>query len=286
MFIDNLTHEGGHNRKHNDVGFRTDLSVGQRKGICYYNNNGASAPATSSLPSPQRTTSHRKSIDNVGMMTPPSTPTKVASFSQCTNFKMVNLTGKAQNYSTQTQQQIELISNNAGNYYSGVDVNNGIDDKEKIYKKRRRSSTGSSSTARVNSSRRFSSTSINTTTSYLNTTNEKPLHLSTQSIPHFTFGPTPIFYPEAYNSLTKPSSLDSVSESHNDSYQNSLSVPTTNNSCFSYATMKPSALLMKNEQFAPLDEYSKEMTYDQSYIPFCHHWRHKKFQLSHLVSRN
>jgi hypothetical protein len=53
IFIDNLTQECGHSRKLHDIGFTAGLSVGQRRGVCYYRNttesNNEAIPSSSPL---------------------------------------------------------------------------------------------------------------------------------------------------------------------------------------------------------------------------------------------
>ncbi|KAI9490175.1 hypothetical protein BDB00DRAFT_839366 [Zychaea mexicana] len=48
IFIDNLTQAGGHSRKHHDIGLTAELSMGHRRGSCYYGPTSV-APATDVL---------------------------------------------------------------------------------------------------------------------------------------------------------------------------------------------------------------------------------------------
>lgn len=67
IFIENLTQEYGHSRKHHDIGLTADLSVNQRRGACYYRNNHAESssktlqPDTELLDTPSKANLSRRS---------------------------------------------------------------------------------------------------------------------------------------------------------------------------------------------------------------------------------
>lgn len=54
IFIDNLTQECGYNRKHHDIGLTTELSSGQRRGVCYYRNNHMVTESNNGISSSQK----------------------------------------------------------------------------------------------------------------------------------------------------------------------------------------------------------------------------------------
>lgn len=74
IFIENLTEESSHNRKHNDIGLTAELSIGKRRGACFYNDYVTPSP--------------HLELPNTYLDTPPQTPTTP------TTFKMVKMEPK------------------------------------------------------------------------------------------------------------------------------------------------------------------------------------------------
>ena len=117
IFIDNLTHEGGHSRKHHDIGLTAELSVRQRRGACFYTNDDAM---------------NTKSFDAISS----NQDTMLKPHQYCTapintTFKMVDMAEKARRQKESRKRQDDSDND------SGVDVGNKCD-KAKHPKKRRR----------------------------------------------------------------------------------------------------------------------------------------------------
>ncbi|CAO3653643.1 unnamed protein product [Mucor hiemalis] len=136
IFIDNLTQEGGHSRKHHDIGLTAELSIRQRRGACYYRN----APTNIVTPDYHQPLQQISTFDtSSALITPPPTPTKpVTSIPPLyTTFKMVDMSKKSQ----QGQQRSETneVHDDSDND-SGVDVDMKFVD-IKNFRKRRRTTT-------------------------------------------------------------------------------------------------------------------------------------------------
>lgn len=127
IFIDNLTQEGGHSRKHHDIGLTAELSIGQRRGACYYNHGNTVTPTTPTTPS------------SINLDTPPPTPTKPLLSPLYTTFRMVDMAPKAADDAT-SAAALDDSDND-----SGVDVGNEFVDR-KHFRKRRRINTASGTT--------------------------------------------------------------------------------------------------------------------------------------------
>lgn len=127
IFIDNLTQEGGHSRKHHDIGLTTELSIRQRRGACFYRN----APTNIVTPDYHQPLQTISTFDTNALTTPPPTPTKpIATVPPLyTTFKMVDMSKKP-------QQEPHDDSDND----SGVDVDMRFVD-AKNFRKRRRTTT-------------------------------------------------------------------------------------------------------------------------------------------------
>lgn len=116
IFIENLTHETGHSRKHHDIGLTNELSIGQRRGACFYLQR-SSAMVTSDL------------------VTPPvqATTEKPSSSPLYTTFRMVDMNQKPVTSTTKIQQRQSkrikprhcpiVIPTYDSDNDSGVDVN-------------------------------------------------------------------------------------------------------------------------------------------------------------------
>ncbi|CAO0790491.1 unnamed protein product [Mucor circinelloides] len=141
IFIDNLTQEGGHSRKHHDIGLTAELSIGQRRGACYYNHSNAVTPTTPTTPS------------SINVDTPPPTPTKPLLSPLYTTFRMTDMAPKAEDSS--------VVALDDSDNDSGVDVGSEYIDRKHLKKRRR------TNTAPVNST---PSTAIMTTASSATTT--------------------------------------------------------------------------------------------------------------------
>lgn len=131
IFIDNLTQEGGHSRKHHDIGLTTELSIRQRRGACFYRNAPTTNIVTPDYHQPLQTIS---SFDKNALTTPPPTPTKpIATIPPLyTTFKMVDMSKKP-------QQEPHDDSDND----SGVDVDMRFVDAKNFRKRRRTTITTS-----------------------------------------------------------------------------------------------------------------------------------------------
>ncbi|CEP06992.1 hypothetical protein [Parasitella parasitica] len=119
IFIDNLTQEGGNSRKHHDIGLAVELSTGQRRGACFYNNfNNSATPAISA------------SASNLNNAAKPL----------YTTFRMKDLTPKS-------EEANSTVPADDSDNDSGVDVSNQyVMDSKKHLKKRRRTNTGAVAT--------------------------------------------------------------------------------------------------------------------------------------------
>ncbi|GAN08444.1 conserved hypothetical protein [Mucor ambiguus] len=153
IFIDNLTQEGGHSRKHHDIGLTAELSIGQRRGACYYNHINAVTPTT---PTTSTTTPSLIHLD-----TPPPTPTKPLLSPLYTTFRMVDMAPKA------ADDAAAVAALDDSDNDSGVDVCTEYVDR-KHFRKRRRTNTASVTTTPSTSA--ITSMATPTTTSATTTT--------------------------------------------------------------------------------------------------------------------
>ncbi|KAK4517592.1 uncharacterized protein ATC70_000932 [Mucor velutinosus] len=149
IFIDNLTQEGGHSRKHHDIGLTAELSIGQRRGACYYNHSNAVTPTTPTTPS------------SINLDTPPPTPTKPLLSPLYTTFRMVDMTPKT----ADSGSAVAALDDSDND--SGVDVGNEYVDR-KHFRKRRRTNT-------VPAARIPSNTTTTTTTATSGATATTPI---------------------------------------------------------------------------------------------------------------
>lgn len=140
IFIDNLTQEGGHSRKHHDIGLTAELSIGQRRGACFYNHNNPVTPTTPTTPTPLLTPHTTINLD-----TPPPTPTKPLLSPLYTTFRMVNMAPKSDETIAITAAALDDSDND-----SGVDVGNEYVDR-KHFRKRRRTNTTTATTISASS---------------------------------------------------------------------------------------------------------------------------------------
>ncbi|GAA5815792.1 hypothetical protein MFLAVUS_009307 [Mucor flavus] len=122
IFIENLTHETGHSRRHHDIGLTTELSIGQRRGACFYYNRVAAPDMTPSAPASDNNVV-RKSL---------STPLY-------TTFRMIDMNEKSARLRQITRRRSSLPTDDSDND-SGIDINISSTKKSTSQKRRRTSS--------------------------------------------------------------------------------------------------------------------------------------------------
>lgn len=132
IFIENLTEESSHNRKHNDVGLTAELSIGKRRGACFYNDYVP--PSVSHL-----------ELQKTYLDTPPQTPTTP------TTFKTVKMVRKPEPVS---------FSEDSDND-SGVDVSTKYIHKPSLRKRARTAPSSSNTIIQQDTSAKFQSTDHN-----------------------------------------------------------------------------------------------------------------------------
>ncbi|KAI8059676.1 hypothetical protein BDF21DRAFT_497324 [Thamnidium elegans] len=122
IFIENLTHETGHSRRHHDIGLTTELSIGQRRGACFYYQRATVPDRTPSAPTTDNNVV-RKSL---------STPLY-------TTFRMIDMNEKSARLRQRPRRRSSVPTDDSDND-SGIDINISSSEKSSLQKRRRTSS--------------------------------------------------------------------------------------------------------------------------------------------------
>jgi hypothetical protein len=147
IFITNLTQEGGYNRKHHDIGLTTELSLGQRRGVCFYHSAGPNEQQPLDVKVTTAMTLNNNALEHqYGLSTPPLTPTKPELSRPLlsplyTTFRMVSENAPTSPNKKRSRRKLaNAFTTDESEYDSGVDLSSECFEGDHFQKRHRASS--------------------------------------------------------------------------------------------------------------------------------------------------